>query len=166
MGKISVLSPIGINRVESRAISGRIGSLDGAKIGVLNNNKPNSEFLQDPIVKFLGERYRLDAVVKKVSQKRITNSKDLRKLRAILRDPVAKAHFLTEEGDIESAMLRIAPIEKHTKDGLVSDLDAIMEAMRRVPWTTLEELKGNPDVLKRIDDAEALLKSLRKTLCS
>ncbi len=41
-----------------------------------------------------------------------------------------------------------------------------MEAMRRVPWTMLEELKGNPDVLKQIDDAEALLKSLRKTLCS
>lgn len=108
----------------------------------------------------------IDAVVKKVSQKRITNSKDLRKLRAILPDPVAKAHFLTGEGDIESAMLRIAPIEKDTKDGLVSDLDAAMEAMRRVPWTTLEELKGNPDVLKRIDDAEALLRSLRKTLSS
>ena len=66
MGKISVLSPIGINRVESRVISERIGSLDGAKIGVLNNNKPNSEFLQDQMVKLLGERYRLDAVVKKV----------------------------------------------------------------------------------------------------
>ena len=66
MGKLSVLSPIGINRVESRAISGRIGSLDGAKKGVLNNNKPNSEFLQDQMVKLLGERYRLDAVVKKV----------------------------------------------------------------------------------------------------
>ena len=66
MGKISVLSPIGINRVESRAISGRIASLEGAKIGVLNNNKPNSEFLQDQMVKLLAERYRLDAVVKKV----------------------------------------------------------------------------------------------------
>ena len=31
-----------------------------------------------------------DAVVRKVSQKRITNSKDLRKLRVILPDPVAK----------------------------------------------------------------------------
>ena len=66
MGKISVLSPIGINRVEARAISGRIGSLEGAKLGVLNNNKPNSEFLQDQMIKLLAERYRLDAVVKKV----------------------------------------------------------------------------------------------------
>ena len=33
----------------------------------------------------------IDAVVKKVNQKRITNSKDLRKLRSILPDPVARA---------------------------------------------------------------------------
>src|SRR5439155_9616545 len=43
----------------------------------------------------------VDAVVQKVSQKRITNSKDLRKLRPILRDPVAKEHFLSSEGAID-----------------------------------------------------------------
>jgi ParB family transcriptional regulator, chromosome partitioning protein len=36
--------------------------------------------------------------------------------------------------------------------------------MKRVPWTTLAELKGDPDILKKIDDAEALLKTLRKTI--
>lgn len=43
----------------------------------------------------------MDAVVAKVNAKRITNSKDLRKLRAILPDPVAKANFLSNSGDIE-----------------------------------------------------------------
>src|SRR5713226_5793790 len=42
----------------------------------------------------------VDAVVKKVGEKRITNSKDLRKLRAILPDPVAREHFLNDEGDL------------------------------------------------------------------
>jgi ParB family chromosome partitioning protein len=107
-----------------------------------------------------------DAIVRKVNQKRITNSKDLRKLRTILRDPVAKAHFISDEGDLESAMLRIAPLEKTRKSGLVSELDAAVNAMRSMPWTELEELKGNSDVLKTIDDAEALLVSLRKTLSS
>jgi ParB family chromosome partitioning protein len=37
----------------------------------------------------------IDAVVEKVNQKRITNSKDLRKLRAIIPDPVARAPVLT-----------------------------------------------------------------------
>src|ERR1700675_4873117 len=71
----------------------------------------------------------IDAVVKKVNQKRITNSKDLRKLRTILPDPVARAHFLTEEGDLESAQLRLRPIERKSKPGLASDLGAAIEAM-------------------------------------
>lgn len=107
-----------------------------------------------------------DAVVKKVNQKRITNSKDLRKLRTILRDPVAKAHFLNEEGDIESAILRIAPTERTSKPGFLGELDAAIYAMRNVPWTELEELRGNPDIIKTIDAAETLLVSLRKNLSS
>jgi ParB family chromosome partitioning protein len=106
----------------------------------------------------------IDAVVQKVSQKRITNSKDLRKLRAILPDPVAREHFLSDAGDLDSAMLRIDPAPKTAKRGLAGDLDSAVEAMKRVPWTALTELKGDRDVLKKIDEAEALLKNLRKTL--
>lgn len=104
-----------------------------------------------------------DAVVTKINQKRITNSKDLRKLRVILRDPVAKAYFLTDEGDIESSMLRIAPPPKR-EASLVADLDAAMDAIRRAPWTMIEEMKGDPEVLRKIDDAESVLRSLRKNL--
>jgi ParB family transcriptional regulator, chromosome partitioning protein len=38
--------------------------------------------------------------------------------------------------------------------------------MKRVSWTVLAELKGDPDILKKIDETEALLQSLRKTLSS
>lgn len=106
----------------------------------------------------------IDAVVEKVAQKRITNSKDLRKLRAILPDPVARDNFLKEEGDLETASLRVSAHAKKERSGLSGELDAAVEAMKRVPWTTLAELKGDPDILKKIDDAEALLKTLRKTL--
>jgi ParB family chromosome partitioning protein len=108
----------------------------------------------------------IDAVVEKVSQKRITNSKDLRKLRAILPDPVARENFLSEQGDLETASLRISPGRKEKGGGLSTELDAAVEAMKRVPWTVLAELKGDSEILKKIDDAEALLKSLRKTLSS
>src|SRR6202789_1748800 len=54
----------------------------------------------------------VDAVVKKVNEKRITNSKDLRKLRTILPDPVARSQFLSDAGDLESAELRVRPVEK------------------------------------------------------
>lgn len=106
----------------------------------------------------------VEAVVKKVNQKRVTNSKDLRKLRTILPDPVARAHFLSDEGDLDSAMLRLGTPEKKAKAGLSGDLETAVEAMKNVPWTTLQELKGRSDILKQIDDAEAMLRSLRKAL--
>lgn len=106
----------------------------------------------------------VEAVVKKVNQKRITNSKDLRKLRVILPDPVARSQFLSDAGDLESAMLRISAPEKKSKSGLSGDLEAAVEAMKNVPWTSLQELKGDPDILKKIADAEELLRSLRQAL--
>jgi ParB family chromosome partitioning protein len=101
-----------------------------------------------------------------VNQKRITNSKDLRKLRTILPDPVARAHFLSDEGDLESAQLRLRPAEKKDNDGLLTNLETAVEAMKSVPWTTLQEMKGDPGLLQKIGDAEELLKSLRKVLTS
>ena len=108
----------------------------------------------------------IDAVVRKVNEKRITNSKDLRKLRAILPYPVARAHFLSDSGDLESAQIRIRQPEKRSNDGLLTDLEAAVQTMKNVPWTALQELKGDVDVLKKIDDAEKLLQSLRKVLTS
>jgi ParB family chromosome partitioning protein len=107
----------------------------------------------------------IDAVVIKVGQKRITNSKDLRRLRVILPDPVARENFLSAEGDLDTAGLRVAP-EKKEMRGLSGELNAVVEAMRRVPWTALEEMKGDTELLRKIDDAQALLKSLRKNLSS
>lgn len=106
----------------------------------------------------------IEAVVKKVNQKRITNSKDLRKLRTILPDPVARSQFLSDAGDLESAMLRLGPAPKPVKSGLSGDLEAAVDAMKKVPFSTLQELKGDVEILKKIDEAEALLRSLRGAL--
>ncbi|WP_316162837.1 ParB/RepB/Spo0J family partition protein [Bradyrhizobium sp. SZCCHNRI20481] len=108
----------------------------------------------------------IDAVVKKVAEKRITNSKDLRKLRQILPDPVARQNFLSEDGDLETAMLRLAGAPKKEKGGISGDLDTIVESVKGLPWTALNDLKKDPHILKKIDEASSLLKSLRDTLSS
>jgi ParB family chromosome partitioning protein len=108
----------------------------------------------------------MDAVVTKINQKRITNSKDIRKLRTILRDPVAKANFMSDEGDIDSAILRIESLQPKRQPGLLTELDAAMDAIRNTPWTALEELKGDANVLEKLDQTEALLQTLRKNLKS
>ena len=105
-----------------------------------------------------------DAVVARVNAKQITNSKDLRKLRVILRDPVAKAHFLGEGGTVESAMLRVPREDPKRDSGLVAHLDAAINGIKQTPWTALDELKGNREILERIAEAEILLKSLRQNL--
>ncbi len=107
----------------------------------------------------------IDAVVSKVNQKRITSSKDLRKLRTILRDPVAKEHFLSDEGGIESALIRLREPEQ-TNTGLGHHLDAAMDAIRRIPWTEIDALKNDPKIVSQVDEAAELLRALRKQLSS
>jgi ParB family chromosome partitioning protein len=107
----------------------------------------------------------LSAVVKKVNKRRITNSKDLRKLRQILPDPVAREHFLTDAGDIASALLRLPYVEKSAAPtSFIDKLDIALEAMKTLPWATLSNLKGDKVVLQKLEDAEALVRSLRNTL--
>ncbi len=90
----------------------------------------------------------------------------LRKLRTILRDPVAQRHFLSADGDLESAILRVAPVTvvKRRKSGLEGDLVTIMDAIQNLPWTAVHELKANKEFIKRVEEAQELLRSLHSTL--
>ena len=65
MERITVFSPLGINRAEARPPSARIQSLDGAVLCILNNSKPNSLALQEHIARLLGARFKLAGVVTK-----------------------------------------------------------------------------------------------------
>ena len=40
MGAITVLSPLGMNRVDAQPITPRLATLDGVTLGILNNSKP------------------------------------------------------------------------------------------------------------------------------
>ena len=65
MSEITVLSPVGINRVGTRAISPRLTSLDGIRLGILNNNKPNSLALQQHVAELIGGQVALGGLVTK-----------------------------------------------------------------------------------------------------
>lgn len=104
------------------------------------------------------------AIVRKVNDKEITNSKDVRKLRTVLRDPVARAEFLSDHGTIERALLRVPASESSKRSGLEGDLEELASAIRRYPWATLHQLRGNKNVLSRIDETEDLLRELKRLL--
>jgi ParB family transcriptional regulator, chromosome partitioning protein len=63
-------------------------------------------------------------------------------------------------------MLRLGPAPTKEKGGLAGDLEAVVDSMKRVPWTALADLKNDPDILKKIDEASSLLKNLRNALSS
>ena len=62
---ITVSSPVGVNQVGAQTLAARVASLNGVRVGILNNNKPNSLALQERIVEMIGARYPLAAVVTK-----------------------------------------------------------------------------------------------------
>src|SRR5207244_1639726 len=85
----------------------------------------------------------------------ITNSKDVRKLRQVLRDPVARDHFLSD-GSIESALLRLGPDVPRKRGGLVGDVQALAQSIESYPWTDLASLRGDEDAVSAIEEAENL----------
>jgi len=107
----------------------------------------------------------LNTVIRKINDQQITSSKDVRQLRHILRDPVAKAEFMSPTGSIESALLKIpAAASPKRAHGLLGEIDELAQAIRRHPWTELAAMKGDAELAKKIEDAEKLLKDLRKAL--
>ena len=106
----------------------------------------------------------LDAVVRKVNNQEITNSKDIRKLRLVLRDPVAREHFLSDDGSVDSALLKLGPAPAKKRQGLAGDIQALADVIKGYPWTTLASLKGDPEVVRTLDETEKLLKELKRAL--
>lgn len=69
-----------------------------------------------------------------------------------------------ESLDRKRLLLCLGPKAVPKPGGLEDDLDAAVEAMKSVPSTTLQEMRGNKALLDKIEDAEKLLRSLRFAL--
>ena len=106
----------------------------------------------------------LDEVVRRINENEVTNSKDIRKLRLILRDPVAKVDFLSKRKPIEAALLRVSPSTTGKSEGLHGDIDKLGEVIRQYSWTALSALKGDKGLLAKIEETEKLLRELRANL--
>jgi ParB family chromosome partitioning protein len=105
----------------------------------------------------------LDTIVRQVNDQEITNSKDIRKLRVVLRDPVARQKFVDGE-TLDTVMDAIAPPDAPKPAGLAGELEELTQALKRHPWTTLLENRGDSQLLKQVEEAEKLLRDLRKVL--
>jgi ParB family chromosome partitioning protein len=105
----------------------------------------------------------LDTLLRRINDKEITNSKDIRKVRQILRDPVAKQKFLNGE-TIDTAIDAVPPASNKKKGGLAGDIEELTQTLKRHSWTELVENKGDAQLLKQLDEAEQLVRELKKAL--
>jgi ParB family chromosome partitioning protein len=164
MGRASAANILGVTvreldkLVETFELSEKLTNLrePGASITWAREIKNINKSLLGPDV--------LNEVIRKINNQEITSSKDVRRLRHILRDPVAKKEFMSPTGSVDSAVLKIPAAPGKRAGGLVGDLDELTQSIRRYPWTALTAMKGDPEVVKKIDEAEKLLKELRKAL--
>ena len=105
----------------------------------------------------------LDTIVRKVNENEITNSKEIRKLRLVLRDPVAKQKFISGDS-LDTAVGALLPESGRKKGGLAGDIEELTQALKRHSWTALVESRGDAELLRQVEEAEKLLKQLKKAL--
>jgi ParB family chromosome partitioning protein len=105
----------------------------------------------------------LDTIVRKVNENEITNSKEIRKLRLVLRDPVAKEKFVAGES-LERVLDVVSAPDQPKKGSLAGDIDDLTQALKRHSWTTLAASRGDAALLERVEEAEKLLRELKRAL--
>ena len=105
----------------------------------------------------------LDSIVRKVNDSEITNSKEVRKLRVILRDPVARQKFV-DGHSLDVVMEAVVPQQTPQRGTLAADIHQLNAAIKRHPWTTLMESRGDARLLNGVEEAEKLLRALKKAL--
>ena len=105
----------------------------------------------------------LDTIVQKVNDNEITNSKDIRKLRVVLRDPVAKQKFINGDS-LDTVIGSVAPAPSRKREGLAGEIQELTSALKRHSWTTLVDSRGDEELRKQVEEAEKLLRELRKAL--
>jgi ParB family chromosome partitioning protein len=105
----------------------------------------------------------LDTIVQKVNDNEITNSKDIRKLRLVLRDPVARQKFV-DGAPLDDVMDLLEPAVDARKGTLAGDIDELTKALKRHSWTTLLESRGDESLRRQVEEAEKLLGELKKVL--
>lgn len=105
----------------------------------------------------------LKEIIKRISKKEITNSKEIRNLRKVLKDPVARHKFLSGES-LDHALSMVVPATSKKGQGIAGDIDELSQSLRRYSWTSLAELRGDTQFLNKIEEMEGLLRDLKKAL--
>ena len=105
----------------------------------------------------------VNAIVQKVNLGILTNSREIRYLRKILKDDQAQEEFFRDGGTILSALAKLSETIEPPRvgKGFTSDLDALAGVLRGYSWSALNQASNDPQFLKKLDEVETLIQDLR-----
>ena len=114
------------------------------------------------------------ALIRKINEGKIINSKDVRELRRIAPDEMALEEFLSDSGTIASALEKL-PLENGTSkpsssaktnygQGMVIDIQSFADQLGRYSWEDLENMRDDPAVIAVISEAESKLNRLKEAV--
>lgn len=103
------------------------------------------------------------SIIKKVNEGLLTNSKELRKLRKIVKEPEALAEFMRDDGTIDSAMEKLWGQTGTTGlgQGIVHDLDNLITTLRSYSWSAVQDVKRDPALKSKLDEVDKLIHQLQ-----
>ena len=105
-----------------------------------------------------------DEVVRRVNEDQIKSSKQIRELRAVLKDPNARDLFLVAKASVEESKMAVTANLRESGAGLAEELERFNRAIVGYPWTSLEELKARQDILAKIRTSRRILEKMESML--
>jgi len=106
-----------------------------------------------------------NAIVKKANDGLITNSKEIRQLRKILRNEDAKKLFLREGTTISDTVQKFpGQSDRNQIVSLSEDLGQLIEVIKSRPWSQLMELRGDQTFIDKLAEVERIILELKKAV--
>jgi ParB family chromosome partitioning protein len=107
-----------------------------------------------------------DEILRRVNNGQMNSSKQIRDLRAVLKDPNARNLFLVVKASLDDSRKAIADIREEDRSTLADEIDRFNRIIVGYPWTSVVELRAKGDLVPKIRTCRELLEKMEKLLSS
>lgn len=137
------------------------------RMGALGNPDASITYAREimSLPKYIRTREVEDEIVRRVNEGQIRSSKQIRELRAVLKNSDARNLFLVAKTSVEeSRKLLAASLQEDERAGLAEEIERFNRTIVTYPWTSLEELRARQDILIKIRTCRDILEKMESLL--
>ena len=107
----------------------------------------------------------MNRIIQRIGSGEITTSKNIRDLKQLFREPIAKEVFLKEDSSLEDAWAALPETEPEGlsgKSGLTQSVSSLLRYLKTLPAVEIDSLKKDTSFLSQLDQCQSALKAIRK----